>query len=500
MDIMNWSGLRLERSNGEALYLQLASALADAITCGEIGAAERLPSERELAARLGLSRTTAVNAYRELEARGLVRGYVGRGTFVCAGIEREGAPFAWRGKVALGAQRTVDPSMRTFSRYATDPRMISFAAGAPALDLFPIDAWEAATNRVLASAGHLAHAFGPTEGMPVLRTRIATRFGVAPGETLIVSGAQQGLDLIARCLLDPGDVVVMDRPGYLGAIQVFRSAGVHVIGWDIVRADPDELEDLVLRYRPKLLYTNPTFNNPTSRTLTLPERRDLLEVARRYRLPVIEDQTYREMWFSTPPPKTLLELDRQEGDGGIVIQVNTFSKVLAGGLRLGFVLADEAIVDQLALVKQRTDVSSATLVQLVVADLLASRDFDTHLERLRVEHLRRRNCLLDAVHSIQLRGSLVPSPTEGGIYLWCRLGQGIDARYLAQVAATSGVGIVNGDLFYPDAGDRSGADEVRLCFAAVHPDRMGEGMRRLEQAIGLARSNAGAFTSAGTIA
>ena len=153
---------------------------------------------------------------------------------------------------------------------------------------------------------------------------------------------RKGLDLIARCLLDPGDVVVMDRPGYLGAIRVFRSSGVHVIGWDIVRADPDELEDLVLRYRPKLLYTNPTFNNPTSRTLTLPERRDLLEVARRYRLPVIEDQTYREMWFSAPPPMTLLELDRQEGDGGIVIQVNTSSKALAGGLRLGFVLADEA--------------------------------------------------------------------------------------------------------------------------------------------------------------
>ena len=131
--------------------------------------------------------------------------------------------------------------------------------------------------------------------MPRFRAALAERFGGEPEHILVLAGAQQGLDLLARCLIDPGDAVIIDRPGYLGAIQTFRNAGARLVGWDITRADTDELEELLLRYRPKLIYTNPTHQNPTGVTLPIRTRRELLELAARYRVPIVEDDTYREL-------------------------------------------------------------------------------------------------------------------------------------------------------------------------------------------------------------
>ncbi|HYI13845.1 MAG TPA: PLP-dependent aminotransferase family protein, partial [Thermomicrobiales bacterium] len=310
--------------------------------------------------------------------------------------------------------------------------------------------------------------------------------GVNPEQVLIVNGAQQGLDLIARCLLDPGDTVVMDRPGYLGAIQVFRAAGANIVGWDIERADPDELEDLLLRYRPKLLYTNPSFNNPTGRTLDLHERRDLLDLAVRYRLPVIEDDLYRDTWFGTPPPPSLRQLDQHQ----LVIQVNTFSKTIAGGLRLGWMVAAESIVDQLALARQRVDVASPSLEQLLVAEFLTSQGYDEHLATLRVAHRERHGALIAAIHCHLPPGTLNVAPVDGGLYLWCSAGYEIDTRELFDAATQAGVVFVPGDVFYPTSCDGSGRNELRLCFSAVPPAMIEEGIRRLAPAIDAARSRA----------
>ena len=190
---------------------------------------------------------------------------------------------------------------------------------------------------------------------------------------LVLAGAQQGLDLLARCLIDPGDTVVVDRPGYVGAIQTFRAAGARLVGWDVVRHDLDELEDHLLRYRPKLIYTNPTFHNPTGWTMPIRVRRDLLALATRLRVPIIEDDMYRGLHFtSTPPPPSLHSLDTQS----VVIYLSGFSKVLAPGLRLGYLFAAKPIVEQLAIIKQRADLHTQNLAQLVVADLLEDGTFD----------------------------------------------------------------------------------------------------------------------------
>lgn len=477
MDRMDIANLSLDRAAGGALYLQLTSSLADAISSGELPAGSRLPSERDLAAQLGVSRTTTVNAYRELEARGLVRGFVGRGTFVCAepgpaGEVARGAPFAWRGKLALRSGAPGDLSLRGLIRSATDPSMISFAAGVAALDCFPIDAFRSMTDRVLEREAQTALGLVPVEGLPRLRRAIATRSGIEPERVMVLSGAQQGIDLVARCLIDPGDVVVIDRPGYLGAIQAFRAAGARLVGWDVRRGDLSELDDLLLRYRPKLLYTCPTFQNPTGVTLGQRARRELLDLAARHRLPVVEDDTYRELGFNGPPPPTLAALD----EGDLVIHIGTFGKTLASGLRLGWLAAAPAIVDHLTQIKGVTDVSTNGLIQLAVADLLASGVYDEHLAGLRAEHALRQQAMLHAITREIPQGAISTRRVEGGLFLWCQLGPGLSGRTLLREAAAAGVTFAAGEHFYADD---AGGDEVRLCFSSVSPIRIAEGIRRL---------------------
>src|SRR4051812_47342978 len=264
------------------LYGHLVELLEAAISKGELPSGSRLPPERELANRLQISRTTVVSAYRELESRGLLRGYVGRGTFVCAAPEPAGTPFAWRGKIAAAALRSSDSTLRDAIRHSSDARLLSLAAGEPAIDCFPTTVFQQAIDQVFRRDGSAVWRHGPTEGQPALREAIADRFKVPAESVLILAGAQQGLDLLARCLIDPGDAVIIDRPGYLGAIQSFRAAGAKLIGWDIAHADIDELEDLLVRYRPKLIYTNPTFQNPTGATMPIRSRRGVPSAARRF--------------------------------------------------------------------------------------------------------------------------------------------------------------------------------------------------------------------------
>jgi DNA-binding transcriptional MocR family regulator len=454
------------------LYGHLVKLLESAIARGDLASGAQLPPERALAGLLRISRTTVVSAYRELESKGLLRGYVGRGTFVCAAPEPSGTPFAWRGKIASAALRSSDPTMRDAIRHSSDARMLSLAAGEPALDRFPTDAFRRAIDLVLKKDAHAAWRHGPAEGQPALREAIADRFSVPAERVLVIAGAQQGLDLLTRCLIDPGDAVIIDRPGYLGAIQSFRAAGAKLIGWDTLRADADELEDLLVRYRPKLIYTNPTFQNPTGITLPIRLRRELLSLAQRYRVPIVEDGTYRELYFKEAPPPSLHDLDTQN----LVIHLNSFSKVLAPGLRLGWLCATPSIVDQLAIIKQRLDPHTQNLVQFVMARLIRDGSFDTHLKTLRAEHGHRCVRMLEAVQRHVAPGILRFARPQGGLYLWCRLGEGLNARAVLEKAVARGVAFVPGDAFYADP---AGASELRLCFSSVLPSAIDEAVKKL---------------------
>jgi DNA-binding transcriptional MocR family regulator len=445
------------------LYRRIVELVERGVVRGALAPGFRLPPERELARSLHVSRATVVSAYRELEAKGLVRGYVGRGTFVSATSDGS-VPFAWRGKISSTAIQMTDSTLRDLVRHAADPTIVSLAAGEPALDLFPTQAFRAAVDDVLSSHGTAAWGHAPTEGQGLLRDTLAGRFGGDPGTILVIAGAQQGLDLLARCLIDRGDAVIVDRPGYLGALQSFRSAGARMFGWDVARADMDELEDLLLRYRPKLIYTNPTFQNPTGVTLPIRARRELIELAKRYRVPIVEDETYCELSLGPQPPPALNELDE---DGTVVIRVNSFSKVLAPGLRLGWIGAARPIVDQLAMMKQQVDPHTQNLVQLVVSRLIENGMFDRHLLTLRSEHRRRRDAVMKALQKHTPTGALRFSTPEGGLFLWCRLAGEVNARDVQERALNDAVFIVTGEPFYVDGG---GARELRICFTTKAPE------------------------------
>jgi DNA-binding transcriptional MocR family regulator len=458
-------------------YRRLVDLVDRGVARQQLPAGFQLPPERELAQTLRVSRATIVAAYRELEARGLVRAYVGRGTFVCARPDPGSAPFSWRGKVSAQALQSDDATVRDLVAHAADPALTSFAAGTPALECFPVDVFKRSIDAILTRDPHVALKLGPTEGQPRFRAAIAERFGGQPENILVLAGAQQGLDLLARCLVDPGDAVIVDRPGYLGAISSFRCAGARLVGWDIQRADLDELEELMLRYRPKLMYLNPTHQNPTGITLPIRARRELIELAERYRVPLIEDDTYRELSLSTPPPPSLYELDELNT---VVIHLNSFAKMLAPGLRLGWISAVPAIVEQLALIKQRVDPHTQNLAQLAVADLLETGAFDRHLGQLRGEHRRRRDAMVKALRQYVPPGALRFGVPEGGLYLWCRLPPNIRAKDVQREAFRDRVVFVPGEAFYVD---RGGTHELRVCYTAQVPERAAQAARALARSL-----------------
>ena len=282
----------------------------------------------------------------------------------------------------------------------------------------------------------------------------------------------RGSIFLARCLIDPGDAVIVDRPGYLGAIQSFNAAGAKLIGWDVTKADMDELEDVLVRYRPKLIYTNPTFQNPTGVTVPIRARRELLRLAERYRVPIVEDATYRELYFNEVPPPSLRELDAQN----IVIYLNSFSKVLAPGLRLGWLSAAPSIVDQIAIIKQRLDPHTQNLGQFAMARFIRDGNFDAHLKTLRAEHARRCAMMISSIQRHVPAGSLRFARPQGGLYLWCRVPAGVSSRALRDQALAAGVAFVPGYAFYPDP---AGESELRLCFSSVLPGAIDDAVQRL---------------------
>lgn len=448
-------------------YRRIVTLLEHGISRGAVVAGQQLPPERDLAIAMKISRATVVSAYRELEARGLVRGYVGRGTFVAARPDTASAPFAWRGKIAASAlQASESTTVRDLVRAASDPNLISVAAGVPALDCFPTEAFQRAMNHVLTTQGNVAWQHGPTEGLQPFRAALAHRFGGDPEHILVLAGAQQGLDLLARCLVDPGDAIVIDRPGYLGAIQTFRSAGARLVGWDITRADTDELEELLLRYRPKLIYTNPTHQNPTGINLPIRTRRELLELAARYRVPIVEDDTYRDLALNgPPPPPSLFTLDEAHT---VVIRINSFSKMLAPGLRLGWISAVRPIVDQLALIKQQIDPHTQNLSQLVLCELVEQGVLNRHLSLLTAEHRRRRDAMVRALREHVPAAHLRFTVPDGGMYLWCQLPPTIRARAVQEQALRESVMILTGDPFYVDQG---GDHQLRICYTSQPASR-----------------------------
>ncbi|KFG02552.1 transcriptional regulator [Streptomyces scabiei] len=359
------------------------------------------------------------------------------------------------------------------------PEVVNFAGGLPAPELFDAEGIAAAYRDVLAESAGRALQYATTEGEPALRAALAARYGARGLPTgadgvLVTTGSQQALSLLATALLDPGDVVLVEEPCYLAALQAFRFAGARVVAvpGDEHGVDPAALEELVVRNGPKLFYTVPTFQNPTGRTLPAERRAAVASVAARRGLWIVEDDPYGELRFEGDRVPWIATYPGAEDRTALL---GSFSKVMAPGMRLGWLRAPAELRRACAVAKQAADLHTPTVNQLAAARYLADRDLDAHVVRVAAAYRERRDTMLDGLAEALPEGSAWNRP-EGGMFLWARLPSSYDTGALLPRVVEQDVAYVPGAPFYAGEPDRS---TLRLCFVTQTPEEIREGLRRL---------------------
>jgi GntR family transcriptional regulator/MocR family aminotransferase len=485
--------LQLDRGSPVPLALQIQGQIERLIREGWLAPGVKLPATRELAQTLGVNRTTVALAYEELVAGGRARAHVGQGTFVAAPPAGEARPApAAPGRVPLDWSRLFSRNAHIVGsgadrRTAIPGRarpLVSFAEGTPDSGLFPTDAFRRVLNQVVRAEGAALLQYAPGgDGYPPLRAYLATyllRFGVEARaeDILVVNGSQQGFDLVARTFIDPGDVVAMEQPTYPRAIDVFRAAGAQLVPvpWGREGPSPDALEQVLARHRPKLFYCQPTAHNPTGITMTLEAARQVLDVATRHHVPIVEDGFDGSLYYGDRRPLPLRALDRD----GLVLYIGTFSKILFPGLRLGWLVAPPPVVERLRAAKQLADLGTSPLIQAAVHRFCERRLLDRHVARIAREYDRRRTALLEALQR-RMREEVSWTEPRGGFSLLLTLPAGCDATALLPRALRRGVSFTPGPRFFLDG---SGERTARLSFSSVPARRIDDGVRRLAEAIG----------------
>jgi DNA-binding transcriptional MocR family regulator len=476
----------LRRDSTVPLYLQIRNHLQERIERGLLLPDTKLPPTRALADELSVSRVTVVNAYAELEAEGLVQAHVGRGTFVIDPRRRHlrvrETPYDWQTTLLRPTGVWASGMLADMLQLAQQPDLISFGMGAPATELLPVREFREAINRVLRRDGPEALQYDEAAGYEPLRraiTHLLLQNGIQAraGDVLITSGSQQGLDLAARVFTKPGDLVISESPTYLGALDVFQSNDVTVRGVpvDAEGMQVEVLQDLISRRRPKLIYTIPAFHNPTGVTLSSGRRHQLLDLAQRHDLLILEDGVCSELRYEGRPVPSLGAMD----GGEHVVYVNSFSKFLLPGIRIGYLVAPRRLRERLVTMKQSADLFTSSLMQRALAEYLEFGHLGAHLETIRCVYQERRDAMLAGLARHLPRGSHWTIP-QGGLCLWLTLPASISAARLYLSAIDHGVAFAVGSVFYPQDPGRS---SLRLNFAAHSPAQIDEGLRRLGKAV-----------------
>jgi len=368
--------------------------------------------------------------------------------------------------------------IRELLKVGNRPGVVSFAGGLPAAELFPVAEVEAATQRVLREHGKRALQYGETEGLGELRDWVARSCGARRENVLITTGAQQGLDLLGRVLLHPGDRVIVENPTYLAALSAWRPCGA-----EFLSAPTDsnglKLETLpaLFAQKPKLLYTQPNFQNPSGITLAAERRQPLVELAQKHTVPIIEDNPYGELWYDSPPLKSLFELEGNP-NGGVVYH-GTFSKTLAPALRVGWVIAAETLIDKLALAKQSADLQSSTFNQYIALEIARSGLLETHVPKLRTAYRERRDAMLVALEKHFPKSATWTKPA-GGLFVWVTLPADTNALELLPRAVEQNVTFVPGEDFHAD---HSGQNTMRLNFSNATVEQIHCGIERLAKVL-----------------
>lgn len=406
-----------------------------------------------------------------------------------AGASFNPADTLWSDRFALRTQGMTSSAIRELLKLTADPEIISFAGGLPAPEVFPLAEIEAAADRVIEEHGRDALQYGPTEGYLPLRELLVRHMGrygieVTPANVLITSGAQQALDLLGKLFINSGDRILTEQPTYLGAIQAFTAyqARYLTVPIDDEGMRMDLLED-ALRAGPKFLYVLPNFQNPGGVTLSLERRCRLIELASHYGAPIVEDDPYGQLRYEGHHLPPLVKIDAElhgccNGERpfrGGVIYLGTLSKVLAPGLRIGWVVAPEEVMSRLVQMKQGADLHTSTFGQMVAYETARGGFLDQHVKKIRQVYGERRDAMLTALDR-HFPATVQWTRPQGGLFLWATLPEGMSSSVLLQEALKEKVAFVPGNAFHPTGG---GERTLRLNFSYATPEVIEEGIRRL---------------------
>jgi GntR family transcriptional regulator / MocR family aminotransferase len=473
------------------LYRQIESHIRNSILSGSLAPETRLPARRKLAQSLGVNRITIEAAYGELEADGLIYSIVGSGTYVLPlpklpplPEKKTGEPWPlWQRDLSTQMndwQADLPQDLKALSGHAD---LINLAHGSGDCRNFPVDDFRKIIQSVMRRDGVEALDYGNRQGYPDLRSTIvhvlaSQGLQTSIDQILITSGSQQALSLVASLLLKAGDVVLVEQPTYNVALLNFRHLGVRIIGlpMDEHGMVVEALENLLQQHHPRLIYTIPNFHNPTGACLDLSRRRQLINLADRYNIPILEDDYVGDLRYEGRAQPALKALD----PGGHVIYISTFSKMVMPGLRIGFIVAEGPVYNGLAYLKYTFDLATSNLLQRSIEAYVTVGRYQAHLRCSCQIYRKRRDAMLQAIER-HLPADTQLLPPKGGLFIWLRLPDGISSHNLFPIACQEGVTFSAGGKFFINEID--GEPYLRINFAAVQLEKIDEGIKRLRNAI-----------------
>ncbi|RXZ80749.1 PLP-dependent aminotransferase family protein [Paenibacillaceae bacterium] len=469
-----------DRSSAQPLYQQISDDIERRISYGEFPPGSLLPSERKLSAQLGVNRSTVVLAYEELRSLGIIESQTGSGTRVSKymwGATPKHTPN-WHRYVEGGSfLPNVSFLRRIREALRHNPDMIDFASGELAADLSPNQEINLLMREQVA-ADYLG--YDNPQGFPLLRKALVSflkqyrNIPATESSIMITSGSQQSLYLIAQGLLAPGDAVAIEDPSYCYSLPMFQSAGVRLFRLPVDEQGvlPDDIRALYKKHRIKMVFVNPNYQNPTGLVLHAERRMQLLDIASELGIAIVEDDPFSLTCFDGEPPLPIKSFDKL----GSVIYIGSFSKFAASGLRIGWMVAPQTVVDRLADVRQQMDFGPSIIPQQIAAQFLSSAYLNPHLERLRTQLRFKRDLLVEALRQ-HMPQQLTYTIPQGGLHLWCKIEAVVSDSKLLEESIRRGIVFVPGSVYGSDSG------YARFTFARAKPEQINSGVRNFAQAL-----------------
>jgi 2-aminoadipate transaminase len=469
----------MDKSAKTPLYLQLHERLREMILSGSLLTDYQLPSIRKLSEVLGVNTVTIVSAIKQLEKEGYVYSRLGSGTYVAA-LQGAGNRFSGSSTIQDELYHQEDLELISSGQIKIHEGTINFASATPTPDLFPVEDFKQALNEVLDRDMGNAFGYQDSQGYFPLRESICGLLGksmvpCSPEYVQVISGSQQGIDIISKAFLREGDYVIAESPTYTGAIAVFKSRGAEIADVEILEGGPslNILEYQLKKYKPRLIYTIPSYQNPTGYSYTAQKREGMLKLAEKYDTLIIEDDYISDLAFDgcgIPPLKALDKSDR-------VILIKSFSKILMPGLRLGFMVVPPRLKSHILEAKHTSDISTSGLLQRAFDQYISKGMWDRHFSRMFQIYRERYETICTALDR-HLPESVSYTKPGGGLSLWLNLPYGFPAGSLFKQCAANNVVFAPGRIFYSGSAAQK-LNNIRLSFAAVPAEQIEPGIRML---------------------